>query len=63
MNEQHLTTLQNQIEEREKILATRAEAILTLVQLQNKDRIEQQRLIELLKELQEKMELEERSAF
>jgi len=47
----YLIDLQNQIEEYESTLAFRAEAIKAMLQLQNKDRVAMQRLIELRQKL------------
>ncbi len=52
MKEQPIITLKEQIEEKEKVLIDRAEIIRVMVQLQNKDRIELQRLIEIVLHLQ-----------
>lgn len=53
MNEHHIPVLMKRIEQKEQTLAVRAATIHSLNQLQNKDRIELQRLLDLLEETQQ----------
>ena len=58
MNDQYLNYLREQITETEEAMASRAEAILSLVQLQNQDHIRLQRLIKLLEDVQQTIDCE-----